>query len=365
MKLETLHIEDFRGIQRMELNFADDLDRVAGIVPVVGPNTSGKTSILDAITLCLGPATELWTMRPDLVYSPASIVRRGAARAKVTCTVRFSNDEIAATRALFERAEDPDAAKVPDANRVTVRWEYPDPKGVHKRGFTRYDPVDSYLLFKGRVTAARNLHVPGVSARDLERVGGVFLLDQKRTGLGQRAKSKARGASNGGGVAGLDSTHTNDPREILLGLAIRAQAPQHPLATERLDFERFRDLFELICKPHRLKGLLNTETGLDLEFEGPQGAYLFDGLSSGQLMLLLLLLQFSKHRVHRSIVLIDELELHLHPLWQTRLYEGLDKLGQDNQVLFTTHSTHLRDLLHGTFFHCTGELGDAVEKKEI
>jgi predicted ATP-dependent endonuclease of OLD family len=101
-----------------------------------------------------------------------------------------------------------------------------------------------------------------------------------------------------------------------------------------------------------------------MEFEGPKGVYLFDGLSSGQLMILLLLLQFARKRIHNSIVLIDELELHLHPLWQTRLYEGLSELGVDNQYFFTTHSTHLRDLIRGEFFHCTGELGDKAVSKE-
>lgn len=80
-------------------------------------------------------------------------------------------------------------------------------------------------------------------------------------------------------------------------------------------------------------------------------------------MLLMLLLQFAKNRIHRSIVLIDELELHLHPLWQSRLHQSLGELGVDNQVFFTTHSTHLRDLIRGTFFHCTGELGDEAAKK--
>lgn len=101
-----------------------------------------------------------------------------------------------------------------------------------------------------------------------------------------------------------------------------------------------------------------------MEFDGPQGTYLFQGLSSGQLMILLLLLRFARARIHNSIVLIDELELHLHPLWQTRLYQRLQDLGVENQYLFTAHSTHLRDLIRGDFFHCTGELGEGAIKKE-
>jgi hypothetical protein len=370
MKLEKIRIEDFRGIKTEELDFQDELGRVLDKVPIVGPNTSGKTSILDAITLCLGPVTELPTMRPDLVLNRASLVRRGAVRARVSCVVRFSDEEIAKTKEVFERVDHPDAQKIPTVNRVTVHWEYPDPTGQHRLGRNRYEPVGAHLLFKGRVVAARFFHAPGVSAHSLKHLGGIFMFDQKRTGLAQRMNAEIRALIGRGSETIEDvleeqggNGYTSDPRLILLELASRAQAPQDPEATEHDDFERLRELYAAVCAPHRIKGLYNTESGLDMEFEGPQGIYLFDGLSSGQMMLLLLLLQFARKRIHNSIVLIDEIELHLHPLWQMRLHVFLSDLGINNQVFFTTHSTHLRDMIRGEFFHCTGELGDETVKK--
>lgn len=373
MKLEKIQIEDFRGIKHLELDFQDELARTQSVVPIVGPNTSGKTTLLDAITLCLGPVTEIWTMRPDLVMRPASLVRRGSIRARVACSVRFSDAEIASTREILERAGHPDASKVPVANRVTVHWEYPDPGNQHKLGLNRFEPRSAHLLFKGRICAIRNLHAPGISARSLQELGGIVMFDQKRTGLAQWVSDRTLArADRRGEPLEMEATqgeeafggYTRDPRLLLLTLAARAQAPQDPEATEREDFERLCQLYARVCRPHRIKGLYNTESGLDMEFEGPQGVYLFDGLSSGQLMLLLLLLQFARHRIHQSIVLIDELELHLHPLWQSRLYQSLGELGIGNQIFFTTHSTYLRDIIRGTFFHCTGELGDEPVKKE-
>jgi len=63
MKLEHIRIRDFRSIERMELSFKDDLGLVRDCLPIVGPNTSGKTTILDAIALSLMPATELYRLR--------------------------------------------------------------------------------------------------------------------------------------------------------------------------------------------------------------------------------------------------------------------------------------------------------------
>ena len=108
---------------------------------------------------------------------------------------------------------------------------------------------------------------------------------------------------------------------------MRAQVRQDPHATEQEDYARLRELYERVCRPHKIGGLFNTDHGLDIEFVGDQGIYFYDGLSSGQQMILLLLLQFAMRRIHRSIVLIDELELHLHPLWGYRLYTSLGGLG--------------------------------------
>src|SRR5690242_8691904 len=59
MKIEGLEISDFRGIGHLKLDFRDELGRIRERLPIVGPNTSGKTTILDAIALCLMPTTEL------------------------------------------------------------------------------------------------------------------------------------------------------------------------------------------------------------------------------------------------------------------------------------------------------------------
>lgn len=360
MKLEKILIENFRGIERVELDFQDEIGRVPNVIPIVGPNTSGKTTILDAISLCLGPGTELFRPRQDLVVKPASLVRRGKVRAHVECVVRFSDEEIAKTMELFQQVGDPDSTKIPHANVVEISWDYPDPTGEHWRGRNKYTPNWSYLLFKGRKRAIRHFHAPDISARHLQILGGVYMFDQKRTGLGSRLPKSVRSVTE---AQDRSVEYTQNAREILLDLATRAQAKQGPETTEKEDYDRFRELYNKVCNPHTIKGLYNTESGLDMEFEGPQGVYLYDGLSSGQIMLLMLLVQFARNRIHNSIVLIDELELHLHPLWQTRLYANLENLGTNNQIFFTTHSTHLRESMHRDFYHCTGELGDESVKK--
>jgi hypothetical protein len=203
------------------------------------------------------------------------------------------------------------------------------------------------------------------------------MFDQQRTGLsyplssqeirqlGQALSPEPFGGANGTTQIGPGPNHpseqagytyTGDPRLILTSLAMRAHVAQDPEATEREDFARLKQLYERVCHPHTIGELHNTKRGLDMEFRSDRGRYNYDGLSGGQQMILLMLLQFATRRIHRSIVLIDELELHLHPLWQGRLYAALPRLGEDNQYIFTTHSTHLRDTIADQFYHATGDV---------
>jgi len=68
MKLAKVQIENFRHLggagQPFVLDFTDALGRVRDFTLLVGPNASGKTTILDAIAAALGPGLGMPTLRP-------------------------------------------------------------------------------------------------------------------------------------------------------------------------------------------------------------------------------------------------------------------------------------------------------------
>ncbi len=380
MKLESISIRDFRGIESLDLSFKDELGLIRDRIPIVGPNTSGKTTILDAIALSLPSTTASSQLGEGLRFSPRALVRSGAVRTQVSTTVWFSDDEIEASREVLARVDSRFLPSGPLENLVTVHWTFPDPEGQRARGSCRYEPKNALPLLLGRRWLESYLHVPGLGPRLFRRLGDVFMFDQQRTGLSKRLSSdevgllgqllnpdRLGGIKNGndpvasGGIGRPEPVGqglTSDPRLILTSLAMRAQVAQDPEATEREDFAQLKRLYERVCHPHTIGELYNTEHGLDMEFRSDRSRYHYDGLSSGQQMILLMLLQFATRRIHRSIVLIDELELHLHPLWQSRLYTALSSLGEDNQYFFTTHSTYLRDTIRDEFCHMTGDLAE-------
>ena len=70
---------------------------------------------------------------------------------------------------------------------------------------------------------------------------------------------------------------------------------------------------------------------------------------------------FVAERIHQSIVLIDELELNQHPLWQRKLLHLVPRMGEGNQIIATTQSPYLRDAVSPEAVVDLGELGDGHE----
>src|SRR5260370_13099007 len=239
MKLAKLQIENFRHLgsreKPFELDFTDALGRVREFTLLVGPNTCGKTTILDAIAAALGPSLGMPTLRPGFRLSPRTVVRRGALNAKVTCWLRFSSEEIAATRDIFRIAEIDQ--KVPEASEAKLSWTYPDPRPPSRftslgaittttfnpnqiiyntnvsgrvlssgnplifpalsyyatspengppleTGFSEHQPEDAWSLFLGRFPVAQLLSTGRADWSWFHKVGGVFTFDQERNGLG-------------------------------------------------------------------------------------------------------------------------------------------------------------------------------------
>jgi predicted ATP-binding protein involved in virulence len=68
-------------------------------------------------------------------------------------------------------------------------------------------------------------------------------------------------------------------------------------------------------------------------------------MSSGEQTIFSLLYDFVRLDIANSVVLIDELELHLHPPAQQALYASLPRLGPDCQFIITTHSEFLSGVI--------------------
>ena len=363
MKIVKLAIHDFRHIKKLELDFTDSLGRVRDMTVIVGPNTSGKTTILNAIAASVLPLTE--TSRFPFSLTPR-VVRSGATYARIETVIRFSPDEIDATRQLFSllNLQDP----IPDCEEVHVTWTYPDPDGQHPYGLNQSHPKLSRNLFKGRISASRLLRTGhDVNLNWFERVGAMFLIDQERHSMTKAISRDIWTAISG---PALDSSkpppeETADTRTILLALAVESLVPPEK-GTEPSQFARVKERYDRLCAPHQLVGPVRGELGnLDIRFRNGKHEYGFEGLSSGEAMVLMYFVKLVTERINRSVMLIDELELHQHPIWQRRLLDVLPRIGMDNQFIITTHSPYLRDVVSREAIINLGELGERHTREEL
>ena len=87
MKIVRAVIENFRHIEKLELDFTDSLDRVRDLTLLVGPNACGKTTVLNALAAALGPSCPRWEKPSRTRHSNGSRsnMRRSA------CLIRSSD----------------------------------------------------------------------------------------------------------------------------------------------------------------------------------------------------------------------------------------------------------------------------------
>jgi hypothetical protein len=363
MKVASAVIENFRHIERLELDFTDSVGRVRDVSVIVGPNTSGKTTVLDALAMGLSYITGFSYSRPGFALTPRTIVRRGALQARVTYRLQFSPEEIDTTRRLYKLSEE--EQPIPDIEKAVITWEYPAlDRQKYPSGYIHCDPYEAWHLFKGRIKVAQLLSTGRVDWSWFRRVGGVFTFDQQRTGMGKTIPADIWNIIYGGSESIPEDRRTTDPRVILLGLAVQSQFPS--VNDRQFDqFKHIQEEYTRICAPHRIQGVVRDELEqMELIFTDGTYEYRYDGLSSGEQMLLLFLIRMVTEHVHQSIVLVDEIELHQHPLWQRKLLYLLPRIGQNNQIIATTHSPYLRDALPPEAIIDLGELGDLAEQEE-
>lgn len=414
MKLAKLQIENFRHLgghgKPFVLDFTDALGRVRDFTLLVGPNGCGKTTILDAIAAALGPGLGLPTLRPGFTLSPLRVVRRGELNAKVTCWLRFSPEEIPATRELFRLAAI--QSEVSDTPQVQLTWTYPDPRkpsgftsgSVYSgtlpqlvyqvapalgqpvlsgaisgwvgypaiteigrqpplpQGYSQYEPAQGWTPLAGRSVAAQLLSTGRADWRWYNHLGGVFTFDQERTGLGRTISRQLWNIIHGTTEEAREKEElrTTDPRTILIDMALQSLVPQASPTSQTSDaFRLVQEQYERVCAPRKLKGAVRDELGeFDISFSDGESEYSYEGLSSGEKNVLLFLIRFAAEHIHNSIVMIDELELNQHPIWQRRLVHMVPRMGNNNQIIATTHSDYLRGAVRPDAVIDLGSLDD-------
>lgn len=344
MKIESCTIEQFKLFDRYDLRFINvAIDEISDRFCILGDNGSGKTSLLQAIALTLGMATGRIRSVSEfdwIGFLPERYMRSGIPR--IDLAVRFSREEIEATREVSARWRE----SMPQAFWQSRSYQEPGDSEVVRiwlEGTSlRSDSYAHLLQFRGRRYAA-TLQKTDPSARDrFTSLPDVFWFDQYRNlAVTQPAPGDAD-TTQGSGVKASFEVGVSRLRRHLSGwkLAEQQRGPYRQSFLSQLE-AHFQRIFpdRQFAGVEQMSGVDNP-TPEDFYFLISDGHREYDiaEMSAGEQSVFAILYDFVRLRIANSVILIDEVDLNLHPPAAQLLVRSLRRIGPDCQFIFTTHS---------------------------
>jgi hypothetical protein len=345
MKLRRALIENFKGIRRLEIHF-EASGSVRPLTVLVGDNGSGKTTALQAIALTLSLATRRTPNASSFNWHGFIPERVGSlGRTRVELDVILDAEEVTLTSQLYEEWVQQLPAEFLQTHRIVAPSKHTEITLIYEAGrVSAKQGFAAVTQFLGRYYTL----VLAKTQRDkrawLSKFGSAFWFDQYRN-LGSVGSSDETQPAEGW-TAGVEQL-----REYLVGWWAYHMTPEK-LGGNKDFLASMEPYLAQIFPGTRFGGIapregLTAPSGRDFYFllERDGNRYDLAEMSSGEQAVFPLLYEFIRLDIARSVVLIDELELHLHPPEQQSLLGALPKLGSDCQYIITTHSPFLIDVI--------------------
>ncbi len=344
MRIHDITIENFRGIEKQRFSFCEPgTDTPRPLSVLLGPNMSGKTTVLDALHLVFEVVSNLKDpkFRPD--FNPSDPALRNDPSMPITIGLRFSikPGERDTIDELNQILRTPQELPLSDIYEIQLHWPPGDGLTGIRNVLDSASPRGANFLLRGRALA-RLARAQRLSQEEVfERVGGMLYLDQHRSV-----------------TLAVPSTRTAPPeylrddarsRDVLPWLELQSRLDQKwDTATQGPStWSRIKARFAELAAPSAIDDMKSSDEGFDLRFVQSGRYYYTAGLSYGQQQILRFVTNLAAFRAKLSVVLVDEIELHLHPTWQRRLVHFMRKGGgEDNQFIVTTHSESIASYLH-------------------
>jgi predicted ATP-binding protein involved in virulence len=305
MRIQSLILENFRGFAKLKLDFFDDLN------VVIGENGAGKSSVLDALAVLFAHFVEKTTDFSAKLYLVNDDIKNGAAYTEITINVLDDNEKHSwGLMKSFNKSTE---------NIELSKWNVPQ------------------KMF-------RNLSLPLV----------VYYPVNRMVGLEKIYKSKN------------NEPNLSDSSELIYKEALNTKIDFgifFEWFRNREDFENERRLDDRAdWRDNQLEAVRNGITNLTgfknlrvrrnpdkLELSKHDQILNVNQLSDGEKCMMALVGDLARRLAianpamqnpldGRGIVLIDEIELHLHPAWQRQIIPGLRKTFPNCQFIVTTHS---------------------------
>ncbi len=351
MKLLSAHLVNFKSLGNLQIDFKNATGAARQLTCLLGDNGAGKTTALQAIALVLSLATRRTRFADQFDWHGFLAERIGSrGRTRIELEVQLSDSEIQLTTSLFRQWYDSLSTDWRETHQIIAPSEEQVVTLVYEQNHLSspggYQAVNQFL---GRYYVKILAKMDPLLRRHFAELGDVFWFDQHRN-LG--SASARRYSSN----ESSEDTRENwqagveQLRQYLLGWWGYHTSPNRGNGKDYIP--ELEQHFGCVFPGHRFVGLtpIDGESSLgaaDFYFllQSEDRVYDLAEMSSGEQAVFPLIYEFVRLDIRNSVVLIDELELHLHPPEQQRLLAALPQLGRDCQFVISTHSPYLVDAI--------------------
>ncbi|MCU0497466.1 MAG: AAA family ATPase [Anaerolineae bacterium] len=347
MKIERIHIENFKRFKTLDLSFKNSaIDEISDRFLVLGDNGSGKTTLLQAIALPLAIATRHPRVNTSgtFWFDWTGFVPARYGRPRIELVVTFEESELKATQEIarlwYEQFGDSTHPFIEPGNsrQVTLTLD-----GLKATAST----ASEYYQFWGRYYLRQLIKTDNRLIGRFLELPGVFWFDQFRY-FGSLTEVKLDEEAHPKRLYELLPSQLRDELNKWKQLKKLRYSP-----LDRLE-QLYRTIFLDRSFSAETEPILNDAGEIeDVYFMLSDGKNTYDleEMSGGEQALFPIFYQFVKQNIAHSVVLIDEIDLNLHPPLAQQLVTQLYHLAPNCQYIFTTHSSVVSESVDSDEIH--------------
>ena len=308
MKIKNLHIEEYNGLENLDLNFESE-GKVLDLIVLAGINGSGKTRVLESI--------RYWF---EMFRSKAVNVELFYEENEREVLESLMNSE-GLTEVEKEAQKD---IEFTDCLRNIKFYNYD-----YRHNKTENQNYNSKIIsrsFEKLKIFPKIIYVPTeINFEEIKKAQTNLKKEYNFINIVDSYEIKDIPSY----IATQISKVANEEENLTMG-QVRKKV-----------FAEINGIFEILELDVKLSEISKDENSMPIFTDSSGKKFGINELSSGEKQLFLRTLAIKMLEPENSIIMIDEPELSLHPKWQQKIIDVYKKIGKNNQIILATHSPHI------------------------